>query len=30
VQAHVRSIYAKLGVGNRSAATRWAIDHGLA
>jgi DNA-binding CsgD family transcriptional regulator len=29
VQAHVRAIYAKLNVGNRSAATRYAIEHGL-
>ena len=29
VQAHVRAIYAKLNVGNRSAATRYALEHGL-
>jgi non-specific serine/threonine protein kinase len=29
VHAHVRSIYSKLGVNNRSAATRYAIEHGL-
>jgi DNA-binding NarL/FixJ family response regulator len=27
VQAHVRSIYAKLGVTTRSAVTRWALEH---
>jgi DNA-binding CsgD family transcriptional regulator len=30
VHAHVRSIYGKLEVANRSAATRYALDHGLA
>jgi DNA-binding NarL/FixJ family response regulator len=30
VHAHVRSIYRKLGVGSRSAATRWAVENGLA
>jgi non-specific serine/threonine protein kinase len=30
VQAHVRSIYSKLGVSTRSAATRYAIDNRLA
>jgi DNA-binding NarL/FixJ family response regulator len=30
VHAHVRSIYGKLDVANRSAATRYALDHGLA
>jgi DNA-binding NarL/FixJ family response regulator len=29
VDAHLRSIYAKIEVTTRSAATRWAIDHGL-
>ena len=27
VNTHVRSIYSKLGVTSRSAATRWAIEH---
>ena len=30
VHSHLRSIYKKLGVGSRSAATRWAVDHHLA
>ena len=30
VDAHLRSIYAKLGVKSRSAATRFALDHHLA
>ena len=30
VDAHLRSIYAKLGVKSRSAATRFAVDHRLA
>ncbi|MBS1911485.1 MAG: hypothetical protein JST22_05830 [Bacteroidetes bacterium] len=30
VQAHLRSIYSKIGVSNRSAATRYALHHGLA
>jgi predicted ATPase/DNA-binding CsgD family transcriptional regulator/transcriptional regulator with XRE-family HTH domain len=30
VQAHLRAIYAKLGVPNRTGATRYAIEHGLA
>ncbi|HET9848979.1 MAG TPA: LuxR C-terminal-related transcriptional regulator [Candidatus Dormibacteraeota bacterium] len=30
VEAHLRSIYSKLGVRTRSAATRYAIEHGLA
>lgn len=30
VDAHLRSVYAKLGVKSRSAATRYAFDHGLA
>ncbi|NTU78516.1 MAG: response regulator transcription factor, partial [Chloroflexales bacterium] len=30
VQAHLRSIYAKLGVSSRSAAGRYAWEHGLA
>ena len=29
VNAHLRSIYGKLGVSSRSAATRVALDHGL-
>ena len=29
VHAHLRSIFHKLGVGHRSAATRYAIQHGL-
>jgi len=29
VQAHVRAIYSKLDVANRSAATRYAIEQGL-
>ena len=29
VNTHVRSIYSKLGVTSRSAATRWAIEHKL-
>lgn len=30
VQAHLREIFRKLGVNHRSAATRYAIEHGLA
>jgi DNA-binding NarL/FixJ family response regulator len=30
VHAHLREIFRKLGVSHRSAATRYAIDHGLA
>lgn len=30
VNSHVRSIYGKLGVSSRSAATRYAVEHGLA
>ena len=30
VDAHLRSIYAKLGVKSPSAATRFAVDHRLA
>jgi predicted ATPase/DNA-binding CsgD family transcriptional regulator len=30
VHAHLRSTYRKLGVGSRSAATRYAFEHGLA
>ena len=30
VDAHLRSVYAKLGVKSRSAATRYAIEHDLA
>lgn len=29
IHAHLRAIFHKLGVGNRSAATRFAIQHGL-
>jgi DNA-binding NarL/FixJ family response regulator len=29
VQAHLRSIYSKLDVTTRSAATRYAMEHGL-
>lgn len=29
VQSHVRMIYGKLGVASRSAATRYALEHGL-
>ncbi|MBV9281146.1 MAG: response regulator transcription factor [Chloroflexi bacterium] len=29
VNAHLRSIYSKLEVSSRSAATRYAMDHGL-
>ena len=29
VHAHLRTIYRKLGVGNRAAATRFAVEHGL-
>ena len=30
VKSHVANIYGKLGVDNRAAATRFAVDHGLA
>jgi DNA-binding NarL/FixJ family response regulator len=30
VHAHLRSIYRKVGVHTRSAATRYALEHGLA
>ena len=30
VDAHLRSIYAKLGIKSRSAATRYAVEHNLA
>jgi DNA-binding NarL/FixJ family response regulator len=30
VQAHLRSIYSKLGVTTRTAAARYALTHGLA
>jgi DNA-binding CsgD family transcriptional regulator len=30
VDAHLRSIYAKLGIKSRSAATRYAVEHHLA
>jgi rRNA maturation endonuclease Nob1 len=26
---HIQNIYTKLGISNRAAATRWAIEHGL-
>jgi DNA-binding NarL/FixJ family response regulator len=29
VDAHLRSVFAKIGVGSRSAATRYAVEHGL-
>lgn len=29
VDAHLRSVYAKLGIRTRSAATRYAIENGL-
>lgn len=29
VHAHLRSIYRKVGVGSRSAATRYALEHEL-
>ena len=30
VKTHLRAIYGKLGVPSRSAATRFALEHGLA
>jgi DNA-binding NarL/FixJ family response regulator len=30
VHAHLRAIYGKLEVSSRSAATRYAVEHGLA
>jgi len=30
VHTHLAAIYGKLGVKNRSAATRWALEHGIA
>jgi DNA-binding CsgD family transcriptional regulator len=30
IHAHMRSIYQKIGVRTRAAATRYALDHGLA
>ena len=30
VEAHITSIYHKIGVSSRSAATRFALEHGLA
>lgn len=29
VDAHLRSVYAKLGIRSRSAATRYAVENGL-
>ncbi|HXN03051.1 MAG TPA: LuxR C-terminal-related transcriptional regulator [Candidatus Dormibacteraeota bacterium] len=29
VDAHLRSIFGKIGVGSRSAATRYAVERGL-
>jgi DNA-binding CsgD family transcriptional regulator len=29
VHAHLRAVYRKLDVGSRSAATRWALEHGI-
>ena len=29
VDAQLRSIFGKIGVGSRSAATRYAVEHGL-
>ncbi|NTW35907.1 MAG: response regulator transcription factor, partial [Syntrophobacteraceae bacterium] len=29
VSTHLSSIYSKLGIGSRSAATRFAVEHGL-
>jgi DNA-binding CsgD family transcriptional regulator len=29
IDAHLRSVFAKIGVGSRSAATRYAVEHGL-
>jgi predicted ATPase/DNA-binding CsgD family transcriptional regulator len=29
VHTHLNAIYGKLGVSNRSAATRWALEHGI-
>jgi len=30
VHAHLSSVYSKLGISSRSAATRYAIEHDLA
>jgi DNA-binding NarL/FixJ family response regulator len=30
VQRHLNSVYHKIGVGSRTAATRFALEHGLA
>jgi DNA-binding CsgD family transcriptional regulator len=30
INAHLRSVYLKLDLPSRSAATRWALEHGLA
>jgi len=30
VSTHLRNIYGKIGIGSRSAATRWAVERGLA
>ena len=29
INAHLRSVYSKLGVGSRAAATRYAVERGL-
>jgi DNA-binding NarL/FixJ family response regulator len=29
VDQHLRAIFNKLGVGNRAAAARWAVEHAL-
>ena len=29
IDAHLRSVYGKIGVSSRSAATRYAVEHGL-
>ena len=29
IDAHLRSVFAKIGVRSRSAATRYAVEHGL-
>jgi len=27
---HIQNLYTKIGASNRAAATRWAVEHGLA